>query len=294
MKKLIFVLIRVFIAAIAMYFAFRKIDWEDLNQFEWSRALLWLLPALLLYNISQFISAYRLLHFYKIYLPDISYSFNLRLYYKGMFYNLFLPGGIGGDAYKVIALKNDSISYRQLAAATLLDRITGLIILLLIISALSRLITLHGLFEDFFFLLPVFTLLGIPFYWLITYRYFRPFNKILPLAGTLSLVIQCFQLLSFCCILSALKINIHSFSEYAFLFFVSSIISALPFSIGGIGTRELALATGATYFHFSSAKLVSASLIFFLLTAISALIGWALSQGIKKGTGYKAQGARVP
>jgi glycosyltransferase 2 family protein len=290
MKKLVFVVIRVLIAVVAMYFALRKINWQELNQFEWSSALLWLLPAVLLFNISQFISAYRLLRFYKVYLPEITYPFNVRLYYKGMFYNLFLPGGIGGDAYKVIALKNENTSYRQLAAATLLDRITGLIVLLLIISVLSYLVPLQGVFDNFFAVLPILTFIGIPIYWLATYRYFRLINKILPLAGVLSSVIQGFQVLSFCCILYAFNITIDSFPEYAFLFFVSSVISALPFSIGGIGTRELAIATGAAYFHFSSAKLVSASLIFFLLTAISALIGWALAQG----TRYKAQGTRMP
>ena len=105
MKKWILILARILIAIAAMYLALRKINWQEVNQFEWSISLLWLLPALLLYNASQFISAYRLLQFYKVYLPGISYPFNLRLYYRGMFFNLFLPGGIGGDAYKIIALK---------------------------------------------------------------------------------------------------------------------------------------------------------------------------------------------
>ena len=194
-----------------------------------------------------------------------------------MFYNLFLPGGIGGDAYKIIALKNSGNTYKQLTTATLLDRITGLIILLLIVSLLTRMVSLQGLFNDFFFLLPFFVVMGIPCYWLVIYYFFKPFHKILPLAGLLSILVQGFQLLSFYCILYALQIDIGSLPEHAFLFFVSSIISALPFSIGGIGTRELAMATGAAYFHFSATKMVSASLVFFILTAISALIGWAIS-----------------
>lgn len=282
MKKGILILARILIAIAAMYLALRKINWQEVNQFEWNSSLLWLLPALLLYNVSQFISAYRLLQFYKVYLPNISYLFNLRLYYKGMFYNLFLPGGIGGDAYKIIALKNSDNTYKQLTTATLLDRITGLIVLLLIISLLSRMISLQGLFDDFFFLLPFFGIIGIPCYWLIIYYFFKSFSKILPLAGLLSALVQSFQLLSFYCILLALQINIGSGPEQAFLFFVSSIISALPFSIGGIGTRELAMATGAAYFHFSTTKMISASLLFFILTAISALVGWATSTN-KKG-----------
>ena len=281
MKRGLLILARVLIAIAAMWLALRKINWQEVKQFEWGSSLLWLVPALLLYNISQFISAYRLLQFYKVYIPGISYFFNLRLYYKGMFYNLFLPGGIGGDAYKIITLKKSGNTYRQLTTATLLDRITGLVIVMLVISLLSLPVSLQGLFDDFFFLLPIFMAVGIPVYWLIVYYYFKPFNKILPLAGLLSVLVQSFQLLSFYCILYALQINIDSLPEYAFLFFVSSVISALPFSIGGIGTRELAMATGAAYFHFSTAKMVSASLLFFILTALSSLVGWAISSGKK-------------
>ena len=89
--------------------------------------------------------------------------------------------------------------------------------------------------------------------------------------------------INFYCIIYALQIDAGSFVQYAVLFFVSSIIAALPFSIGGIGTRELAMATGAAYLTLSAAKMVSASLVFFVLTAISALAGWAISStGLKK------------
>ena len=107
--------------------------------------------------------------------------------------------------------------------------------------------------------------------------YFKPFNKVLPVTGLISVLVQGLQLLSFYCILYALEMNGGSFTEYAFIFFVSSVISALPFSIGGIGTRELAMATGAAYFHFSATKMVSASLLLFLLIVISSLAGWAIS-----------------
>ena len=63
----------------------------------------------------------------------------------------------------------------------------------------------------------------------------------------------------------------------AFLFFTSSVIAAMPVSIGGIGTRELAIATGALHFQYSPAKMVTASLIFFLLVVMCSLMGWVIS-----------------
>jgi len=276
MKKWILIAARVLVAVAAMWLALRNINWNEISRFEWNGSLLWLIPALVFFNISQCISAYRLLQFYKIYQPGLSYPFNLRLYYKGMFYNLFLPGGIGGDAYKIIALKNNDNTYKQLTTATLLDRINGLVILLLVISLLTTFVAIPG-FEKLLSLLPYFVLVGLPFYILIIYYFFRPFSKILPLTGFLSLLVQGFQLLSFYCILYSLQIDTGSFVQQAVLFFVSSIIAALPFSIGGIGTRELAMATGATYFTISAAKMVSASLVFFVLTVVSALAGWSIS-----------------
>jgi glycosyltransferase 2 family protein len=124
--------------------------------------------------------------------------------------------------------------------------------------------------------------IGLPGFWLIVYFYFKPFNKVLPFAGLVSVLVQGFQLLSFYCILYALQSDSGSFAELALVFFVSSVISALPFSIGGIGTRELAMATGAAYFHFSATKMVSASLLLFLLIVISSLAGWAISSGSAK------------
>lgn len=283
MKKRILIGVRVLIAVAAMWLALRNISWKDLNQFKWNGSLFWLIPALVFFNISQFISAYRLLQFYKIRQPGISYPFNLRLYYKGMFYNLFLPGGIGGDAYKIIALKNSENTYKQLTTATLLDRINGFVILLLIISLLTFFVAIPG-FEKLLSLLPYFVLIGLPCYVLIVYYYFKPFSKLLPLTGFLSMLVQSFQLLSFYCILYSLHIDTGSFAEQGLLFFVSSVIAALPFSIGGIGTRELAMASGAAYFNIAAAKMVSASLVFFVLTALSALAGWAISSaGLKKG-----------
>ena len=282
MKKRLLFVARLTIAAAAMYFASRKINWQELKQFDWGPSLFWLVPAFVSYNISQCTSAYRLLNYYKILRPSINYLFNLGLYYRGMLYNLFLPGGIGGDAYKIIALKTSENSYRQLTTATLLDRVTGLSTLIVIITVISMMIPRSGLLEEYFSVLPVLTLIGIPAYYIIVYYFFRPYHRIVPVSALLSVAVQGFQFLCFYCVLSALKVETGLTLTIAFLFFTSSVIAALPLSIGGIGTRELALATGATYFHFSPTKMVSASLVFFLLVVISSLLGWFISSFLNK------------
>ena len=52
---------------------------------------------------------------------------NIKLYYVGMFYNLFLPGGIGGDGYKVWMLRREfSSSWKSLILISFLERLNGL------------------------------------------------------------------------------------------------------------------------------------------------------------------------
>jgi len=54
-------------------------------------------------------------------------------YYIGMFYNLFLPGSVGGDAYKVFLLHEQGVGRtKPLILATLLDRLSGLAMLALL------------------------------------------------------------------------------------------------------------------------------------------------------------------
>jgi hypothetical protein len=235
------------------------------------------LPAILLYNASQFISSYRLLQFYKLLDPALFYRFNLQLYYIGMFYNLFLPGGVGGDFYKVMALKKRGATLLQATKATLLDRVTGLLVLLSILTVIANLVEIN-LPHNFLLIAAIAIIPGLFCYWLIVRHYFKPFGVALPKVISLSLLIQLCQLLSFCCLLLFFQAQWESLPMYGAVFFASSVIAALPVSIGGIGTRELAMATGAGYLSLSPAIAVSASLFFYIITALSALTGWLCSR----------------
>ena len=274
MKKWMAVLLKLIIAAIAIYFALRQVNWDELKNVKWGASVAWLIPAIILYNSSQFLSAYRLLQFYKLLDETISYLFNLRLYYTGMFYNLFLPGGIGGDVYKVFILKKRRLSILQLTKATLLDRITGLIVLLTIMASLTNFISVSFPGKDILWILFLAIIPGFFIYWFIVHLYFKPFGKSIPIAALLAVLIQTCQLLAFFCLLLFLQASPAELLSYAVLFFVSSVVAALPVSIGGIGTRELAMATGAVYLHLSKTIAVSGSLLFFFITALSALVGW--------------------
>lgn len=205
----------------------------------------------------------------------LSANYNLRLYYVGMFYNLFLPGGIGGDGYKVIHLRAKSeATSKLLVAAVLLDRISGAAALtflgLAIASFYPKLFTEVG---DWMYILVIIgTIASLPAFVILLNYVFPTFRKLrMPLISG-SIGVQAAQLICAACILWSLGITVHLFL-YLGLFLASSLAAMLPISFGGIGLRELVFLYAAQYLPIDQTAAVSLGLIFFLITAASSLIG---------------------
>src|ERR1041384_8182811 len=119
-------LVKIVITAACLWYVSKKIDFHQLSQTLWSANWFFLAAAVLLYMISKVAAAFRLNIYFKNINIHLSQITNLKLYWLGLFYNLFLPGSISGDAYKVIVLtKKYSIPYKKTTAAVLLDRFSG-------------------------------------------------------------------------------------------------------------------------------------------------------------------------
>jgi uncharacterized membrane protein YbhN (UPF0104 family) len=73
-------------------------------------------------------------------------------------------------------------------------------------------------------------------------------------------------------ILQALNIEVSTL-EYLFIFLISSIVSVLPLTIGGIGSRELVFLYGALWLGLEEDRSVGISMLFFLITAFVSLLG---------------------
>src|SRR5437868_15460208 len=108
----------------------------------------YLIFALIFFILSKIFSSFRLnINFRNIglHLPEKK---NLKLYWLGMYYNLFLPGAISGDAYKVVLLNRKyQASYKKTSAAVLLDRFSGLLALGIILS-IYGVVVLHNQIYD--------------------------------------------------------------------------------------------------------------------------------------------------
>jgi len=232
-----------------------------------------LLLALLFLNLSKIVSAIRLNRYFTLLGLQLPETKNLVLYYIGMFYNLFLPGGIGGDGYKIYLLqKHHSIQTKPLIAATILDRVSGLVPLL-VLFALFFLFSPFRHYSTTLDLLAAFAiLLVIPVFYLINKRFFPRF---LPLFGTTlgyGFAVQLLQLLCAWFLFLALGVD-RMMSTYLALFLLSSVVAVLPITVGGAGARELVFLYGLDYLQTDSAAGVTFAMLFFLITALSSLTG---------------------
>ncbi|MCH2216337.1 MAG: flippase-like domain-containing protein [Flavobacteriales bacterium] len=269
-------LLKFCLSAVAIYLVFSKIELQDVWSLIKTSNPLYLTMAALLFNVSKWISSARLLKLFHSAGSKISWKYNLKLYYVGMFYNLFLPGGIGGDGYKVYLLgKSQDVKRRDLLAAVLLDRISGaalLVFLALLISVFTHEI-IDLLPENFFFYLMIAGLvLAIPSLVALVKLGFKKFQKTSFHLVHLSFWVQVVQLICAGFILLSFGVE-ENFELYFVLFLVSSIAAMLPLSFGGVGLRELVFLYAANELPIDGTSAVALGLIFFLITALSSFVG---------------------
>jgi uncharacterized membrane protein YbhN (UPF0104 family) len=272
MKKKIKLLIKLIITTALIYLVINSIDIDKLKNILIDSNPMYLLLAFIFFNISKIISSIRLNIYFKRVGVDISEKENLLLYYIGMFYNLALPGGIGGDGYKIYYLnKHYSIKVLPLTKATLFDRISGVVSLLflMLIFLYFSMFSKYTLGYDF--MLILFALLAFPSFYIFNKLLFRDYIDDFKSGNILAFFVQLSQVV--CAYFIVLAINQHEMMEYLSIFLLSSVVAVLPFTIGGIGSREITFIYMFSLVGLDSSAGIAFSLIFFIITAISSLIG---------------------
>lgn len=270
--KHIITALKIIISAILIYFIFTKIDIEEISTVLKKVSPLFVALAILLFVLSKVIASVRLnLYFHQLKI-NLSQKSNLKLYLLGMFYNLFLPGGIGGDAYKGYVLKKKfTIETKRVVSVLILDRLSGLLLLFVYACVLALFIEVSWL-QDFKILLLFAILLSILTFWFINKKFFNYTLPIFWKSFALSSLVQLAQLASIVLILKALGISIDTLS-YLLIFLISSIVSVVPLTIGGIGSREVTFFYGASLLNLNETVSISISMLFFLITAFVSLFG---------------------
>ncbi len=260
----------------ALVLVFQKIDTDQLFQLSKNLSWPWLLPAIVLFVGSKVATAIRLNHYFANIPLLLSARENWRLYLIGMFYNLFLPGGIGGDGYKVYLLNKEfKTPVKELLKASLLDRLGGLVAIVALLLALLGLIELpwQGFATWTSKILLLAAALGVvPAFWLLKKVFFSNFLPSFWQGIIWSLVGQLAQMASVFCLLLALGVQ-DNFLAYQAVFLLSSIVAVLPLTIGGVGARELVVVYAHSYAGIQETEAVAFSLLFFLISAAVSLSG---------------------
>lgn len=269
-KKILSLFLKVVITVLCFWYISTKIDLtaalKAVLQANW-----WLLiPAILLLAFSKLQSAWRLnIYFHNIALQLPTWQ-NIKLYWLGMFYNLFLPGAISGDAYKVILLNRKyAAPYKKTSAAVLLDRLSGLIALGMILAVYGI-----GVLKDIrwtlFFALG--SLAAVAVLYFVIKRFFKDFIPGFWTTFFWGLGVQLTQVVCVYCILWSLQMPL--LPEWIFIFLITSVVSVFPAAMGGgLGTRELVFAEGARFFSLDPQMGVIVSLLFYLSNVICSVGG---------------------
>ena len=265
-------LLKVALSSFWLVLVARKLDFAVVAKTIHRVDLLWLLAAWLTYQLSRLAAVARLnIYFYQIQLK-LAFVNATKIFYLGMFYNFCLPGGISGDAYKVYLLhKHYPTPLADIAKATFCDRLSGLFAMIWLSLACawgSGLLT--PLHLDTVSLLIALTM--IPLSFLCNWLFDPRFLAITTYTALGALIVQGLQGISAVCLYYTVGIQADIWSWLA-IFYLTSVVSVLPISFGGAGTRELTVVYLAPLVGMIPSVGVCGSMLFFLLTAISSLPG---------------------
>jgi len=227
----------------------------------------------------------------------------VKLYFIGMFFNLFMPTIIGGDAIRIYLASDDLEKFPQSASSVFMERSTGLFALfsIAIVSSLvfplqlgrysiSLLVLLAFLFFFFIFFILIFRpwiynlgsklleqiglrRIGNKFkeVWSTLNRY-KEKKVVLGIAFVYSLI---FQLLVIAVnMVNARAMGISLSPKYFFIFIpVIAVLGMFPFTINGIGLRETGYTILFATVGLSSEAGLSLGLLWLAVLLLSSLPG---------------------
>ena len=269
-KKISLNVLKLAVSVAAIWYVLSQISFKEvLGVFSTANYLL-LLTAFFFLVMSFVLSAFRQNLSFLNTGADLSQQLNIKLFWLGMFYNLFLPGGIGGDGVKVYLVnKYRKNGIKKNIGTMLVNRISGLVAVGMITVILYYLSGLHIAYGKAAWI-------GIPavyfLYYFVLKFFFKSFLKIHAALFWWSLALQIMQFISALFILLAFHQTTDLF-DYLFLFFVATIATAVPITIGGIGAREMIFLIGAKTLGLNNELCIALSFMFFLMSALFSLAG---------------------
>jgi uncharacterized membrane protein YbhN (UPF0104 family) len=263
-------ILKIVITSALLYYVFSKVHFSEIKTRLLNANYWWMLAGVFFYFLSMVASAWRLLSFFKSINLKLDPKFNFRLYLLGIFYNFLLPGGIGGDGYKIYLLnKTYKLPAKKVFWAILFDRLSGLWAIGLIIVCLKVFvpqIPIHMAIP-----LGVFAI-GTVIYYLVVMKFFKEFGRHFFTGHAKAVLVQSLQVMTIIMILLGQDFS-GKFAPYLLAFLISAIAAVVPITIGGAGARELVFQKSADYFHIDAGLGIYISISFYLISLLVALSG---------------------
>jgi len=250
------------------------------------------LSALIMYLGGQIISAYK----WSVLAEPLNFKrpfpIFVSFYFIGMFFNLFMPGSIGGDLYRAALLAGLEKSRRRAAYSVLAERYTGGIALLSF-CALAVGIYFRSSLPAILSTL-IFALLAIGWFFLLTLPLWEKiFPWIQKLAQkfnledftiywkhpakllwvlVLSFLFQSINILTVALLGMSININVPLLS-YFFIVPIVDLLSILPISISGLGIRESGYVLIFKFLGVEPSKGLACGLLVLAITIICGILG---------------------
>jgi glycosyltransferase 2 family protein len=297
-KKILKFSIKAFISVFFTYLVIVKTNWPEVF-FYLKKIELWqIVLYVVVLVIGMWISSYKWQKLAEYKGIRLSQKEFFKHYLTGTFINNFMPSFIAGDAYKAIATSGDDKKYSEAASAVMMDRITGLVgimILSLIFSSINYKIILHNQVLLVINALVVISLCTdiiiaklkkIPalkrlLYRLIPERAIKFLQDLYSYGNNSDIIKKAIGLALVFSVVGVAFLNYILFwglgvdislLNYLSVIFLISIVSALPISINNIGLKEWAYITFFGYFGITSGAVVAVSVISrFLQMIVSCL-----------------------
>ena len=264
------VVLKFAVTSVLLYYVFSKVPLQKVKLRLIHANYWWMFAALLCFFASMVMSSWRLSSFFKSIKLKLDPRFNFRLYLLGLFYNFLLPGGIGGDGYKIYLLnKTYKLPAKKVFWAIMFDRLSGLWAIGLITVMLI-------------FLIPQIDVhIGIPLgifvtasaiYYFVAYKFFRDYTHYFWQAHLKAVVVQALQVTAIVFILFGQDFT-GKFSPYLLSFLISALATIIPISVGGAGIRETVFQQLSKVFPMDIDLAVFLPISFYLISIIVALSG---------------------
>lgn len=290
MANLIKLLISFSIIAFILY----KVDVSSVWQTMLSANMTYLVLALVFITLSQIVAAYRWSLIMGLLEYKHSLGFYIRSYFKGALFNQMLPTSIGGDAYRIAEVKAHGGRLREAFYGVFIDRIVGLIGLLILTLSASLFennllpdhvfYTVNGLvlaaFFGFFVLIAIHKVPWFKRYafthlfYDLSYRFrlvYKTPKRISQQLG-LSVLIHLLAMIAIFGIGHSVGIN-EPMSTFLVIIPPAILLTVLPISFAGWGVREGALIVFFMMVGVDQTLVLAMSLLYGILLIFAALPG---------------------